>query len=365
MSAPSTSALTAVVLLPRRFGELTASLFHLQRQTIARSIEVVLVHTAAGRDSIDVTRFDGFGRFTPVQVDAIPTVSDGFVAGAKVASAPIVSLVEDHVFLDPDWAERVCEAHTASCAAVVPRMRNGNAGTLTSWANFLACFDEAFALNTSGHLESGPGHNTSYKRSVLEQYDSELRTLYQSERTFHYRLRRDGHAIVGEPRAELAHVNISIPREAFAHALLGGVMFGQYRGRGMGVFEKLTRSVLAPLCRRCASGAPGGRWEPIACSTVRRRSWRLRCCPCCFWRTRLVRWAATGAWSTALRRGTSTSSSIALPASGRARGRSFCSLLRSTASRFRTLLTDCGTTSPLSSLPELWRRGFLSPRTRP
>ncbi len=247
MSVPCTCALTAVVLMPRRFEELTASLFHLQRQTIARSIEVALVHTAAGRDSIDLTRFDGFGRLTLVEVNAIPTVSDGFVAGAKVASAPIVALVEDHVFLESCWAERVCEAHTAPCAAVAPRMRNGNPGTVTSWANFLACFDEAFAINTPGHPESGPGHNTSYKRSVLEQYASELRTLYQSERTFHYRLRRDGHAIVSEPRAELAHVNISIPREAFAHALLGGVMFGQYRGREMGVLEKLLRSILAPL----------------------------------------------------------------------------------------------------------------------
>jgi hypothetical protein len=347
MSAPSTIALTAVVLMPRRFEELTASLFHLQRQTIARSIEVVLVHTAAGRDSIDVTPFDGFGRFTPVRVDAIPTVGDGFVAGAKVACAPIVSLVEDHVFLDPNWAERVCEAHTATCAAVAPRMRNGNPGTLTSWANFLACFDEAFALNTSGHLESGPGHNTSYKRSVLEQYDTELRTLYQSERTFHYRLRRDGHAVVGEPRAELAHVNISIPREAFAHALLGGVMFGQYRGRGMGVFEKLTRSLLAPVV------PPLRLWRTLRVLGPRHvLNGEAPLLAFAMLPLLLLAHAAgevAGYWRLvqALRAGTSTSSSTALPASGRAKGRSFFSLPRSAASRFRTLLTDPEQTRPL------------------
>jgi hypothetical protein len=247
MSAAPTNALTAVVLMPRQFDELAASLFHLRRQTIARLIEVVLVHTPAGRDSIDVTRFDEFCGFRPVQIDAIATVAAGFVAGAQAATAPVVALVEDHVFLDPRWAEWVCEAHAAPCAAVAPRMRNANPDTFTSWANFLACFGEAFTLDAATPLESGPGHNTAYKRSVLQHYDAELQTLYQSERTFHYRLRHDGHTIIAEPRAELAHVNISIPREALAHAFLGGILFGQYRAVGMRALEKVARSVLAPL----------------------------------------------------------------------------------------------------------------------
>jgi hypothetical protein len=126
-------------------------------------------------------------------------------------------------------------------------MRNGNPITATSWANFLFCFGEAFGIDSTGPVDCGPGHNTSYKRAVLEHYAGELERLYQSERMFHYRLRGDGHTILAEPRAELAHVNISILREAIAHAFLGGVLFGEYRAKAMGTAEKVARSVLAPL----------------------------------------------------------------------------------------------------------------------
>jgi hypothetical protein len=247
MSPPGTHVLTAVVVMPRAFDELAAMLSHLAKQTLASRLEVVLVHTPAGRSTIDAAAFAGFGAFKMVEVPSVPTVATGFVAGAAKATAPVVALVEDHVFLDPLWAEWVCQAHLTPCAAVAPRMRNGNPITATSWANFLICFGEAFGIDSTGPVDCGPGHNTSYKRAVLEHYAGELERLYQSERMFHYRLRGDGHTILAEPRAELAHVNISILHEAVAHAFLGGVLFGEYRAQAMGTAEKIARSGMAPL----------------------------------------------------------------------------------------------------------------------
>ena len=247
MTDAARPALTAVVLMPRAFKELAAMLSYLAAQTLAARLEVVLVHTPAGRATIDASAFAGFGTFKTIEVPAMPTVAAGFVAGVAAATAPIVAQIEDHVFLDRRWAACVTEAHDSPCAAVAPRMRNGNPLTATSWANFLICFGEAFGIAGPTPVESGPGHNTSYKREILERYWGELEGLYQSERMFHYRLRRDGHIIVAEPRAELAHVNISIFREAIAHAFLGGVLFGEYRAKTMGPVAKVARSVLAPL----------------------------------------------------------------------------------------------------------------------
>ena len=264
MSPPTSPALTAIVLMPRAFDELAAMLSHLAAQTIAPALEVILVHTPAGRGAVDTSVFDGFGAFKTVEVPALPTVATGFVAGVSAASAPVVALIEDHVFLDPGWAQWVTDAHAAPCAAVAPRMRNGNPATATSWANFLICFGEAFGVDSRAAVESGPGHNTSYKRQVLDQYRSELDRLYQSERMFHYRLRHDGHTILAEPRAELAHVNISIPREAIAHSFMGGVLFGQYRAKTMTAGEKILRSVLAPLV------PPVRLWRLLAANGYRR-----------------------------------------------------------------------------------------------
>ncbi len=243
----SLPALTAVMVMPKAFSVLTASLFSLSRQSIKDRIELVVVYTPPFASSIDRSACDGFHSAKFVTIDRVPAVAAGFAAGAAVASAPVVALVEDHVFLHPQWAERVTEAHRQSCAAVVPKMTNGNPATVCSWANFLVCFYEPYSMRTTGPVESGPGHNTSYKRAVLHSYGDELETLYQSERNFHYRLMRDGHRFIGEPRAQLAHVNISIPRKIIGHAFLGGVLFGQYRLAHMNLVERLVRTVLAPL----------------------------------------------------------------------------------------------------------------------
>ena len=122
---------------------------------------------------------------------------------------------------------------------------------------FIASFSEAIAARPAGPVECGPGHNTSYKAAVLRQYRDELLTLYQSERAFHYRLRQDGHVILHEPRARLAHLNISVPREAVGHAFLGGILFGAYRGRAMGAMEKRPGRCWRRWCRRCACGGRG------------------------------------------------------------------------------------------------------------
>jgi hypothetical protein len=239
--------LTAVLVMPRGFAELTEALRHLQAQTRREAIEVVLVHTSAHAGEIDRSAFAAFRRFVPVSVARMPTVASAFVAALDAATSDEVAQVEDHLLLAPEWAAFVLAAHTQPSAAVAPRMANATPATAISWASFLASFSEAVAVRPVGPVDSGPGHNTSYKRAVLQQCRDELIALYQSERTFHYRLRQDGHVIVHEPRALLAHLNISVHHEAVRHGFLGGVVFGAYRARHMRGVEKLARTALAPL----------------------------------------------------------------------------------------------------------------------
>ncbi len=239
--------LTAVLVMPRGFAELAEALRHLQAQTRRDAIEVVLVHTVAHAATIDRKAFRMFRRFVPVPVDHIPTVASAFAPALDAATSDVIAQVEDHVFLDPDWAAAVLDAHSRPSAAVAPRLANANPATAISWATFVASFAEAIASRPAGPVDSGPGHNTSYKVAVLRQYRDELQALYQSERVFHYRLRQDGHVILHEPHARQAHLNISMPRQAMAHALFGGIMFGAYRARAMGVGEKALRTALAPL----------------------------------------------------------------------------------------------------------------------
>ena len=223
------------------------TLRHLRAQTRREAIEVVLVHTPPYAAQIDRTAFAGFRRFVTVTMEHIPTVASAFVAALRVATGDVIAQVEDHVLLEPDWAAATMAAHGRASAAVAPRLSNANPATAVSWANFIASFSDAIAVRPEGPVDCGPGHNTSYKRAVLQQYADDLVALYQSERVFHYRLRDDGHVILHDPRVRQAHLNISVGREALDHAFLGGVLFGAYRGRRMSGIEKAGRTVLAPL----------------------------------------------------------------------------------------------------------------------
>lgn len=239
--------LTAVVVMPRGVEELAGALARLDAQTCRDRIEVVLVHTLARAHEIDAARFGHFRSFRPVSLAVMPTVAAAFAAACQVAAGDVVSLVEDHVLLEPGWAAAVLAAHDRQCAAVAPLMANANPATAISWANFLGSFHEAIGGGVAGPVPCGPGHNTSYKREVLLRYGEELESLYQSERTFHYRLQRDGQAIWYSPDARLAHLNISRPRHALRHAVLGGALFGRYRSRGMRLAERLVRTAGVPL----------------------------------------------------------------------------------------------------------------------
>ena len=257
-------ALSAILLVPRGFDELTGTVAHLRAQTIRSRLQVVVVAGPAGAASVDGRLLDGFAAVDVVPVAAIPTVAAGIVAALPHARGEIVALVEDHAFLEPEWAARVCEAFGSGCAAVAPLMLNPNPATATSWMNFLVSFMDAVAPAGPGEIEYGPGHNTSYRRAVLERYGAELRALLQTERNFHYRLRADGYVLRAAPDARLAHMNISLPRVAFRQAWIGGVMFGHYRAAGMPLWERVARTLLAPLVppvrfrrmRRVASRVP-------------------------------------------------------------------------------------------------------------
>jgi hypothetical protein len=246
-SAPTALTLTAVVVMPRGVEELAGSLARLDAQTCRDRIEVVLVHTPAHAHEIDAARFGHFRSFRTVTLAVVPSVAAAFAAACQAAAGDVVSLVEDHVLLDPAWAAAVLAAHARRCAAVAPLMANANPATAISWANFLSSFHDAIGGGAAGPVPCGPGHNTSYKRDVLLRYGAELQSLYQSERTFHYRLQRDGHAIWYSPDARLAHLNISRLRQALRHAVLGGALFGRYRSSGMRLAERVVRTAGVPL----------------------------------------------------------------------------------------------------------------------
>lgn len=234
-------------MMPYSFERLRNTLASVRAQTIREQIEIILVHGPDGASEIDAAQFRQFHSFRALEVPNDFNLAEAFAGGFAAATAPLLTYVEDHVTLNPEWAEAIVEAHRGPWVAVAPVMKNANdPRSAIARATFLAGFVTWYGEDRRRQVSSGPGHNTIYKRSALEPFRSRLVELYASERNLFYLLEASGGKMVIEPRAVTSHVNISKLRPALAHAYYGGKLFGGRRASTMGPLEKLARTLIAP-----------------------------------------------------------------------------------------------------------------------
>jgi hypothetical protein len=213
----------AVVLVTRRgWAPVAATLRCLAGQTVAERIELVLVAVGAeppGEPPPEVARLAGH------RVVALPgagTVAEANAAGALATAAPVVAFGEDHSFPLPGWAEALLDRHEEPWAVVGPLVRNANPRTATSRADYLISYGTFAEGAAGGEAAAAPGHNSSYKRAVLERHAAELEQLLAAEWLFHGRLRAAGERVYLEPRAVTRHVNFAEPRTFLAVAVKAG-----------------------------------------------------------------------------------------------------------------------------------------------
>jgi hypothetical protein len=233
--------------MPYSFDRLRNAVASLRAQTIRQQIEVILVHGPDGASEVDAAQFREFHSFRPLELRSDFFLTEAFAAGFAVATAPVFTYVEDHVTFNPEWAETIVEAHRGPWVAVAPAMENANdPRSIVARATFLTGFAWWYGEDRQRQISSGPGHNTTYKRSALEPFRSRLIELYASERNLCYLLEANGGRMVIEPRAVARHFNISKLRPALAHAYYGGKVFGGQRASTMGPLEKVARTLIAP-----------------------------------------------------------------------------------------------------------------------
>jgi hypothetical protein len=122
-----------------------------------------------------------------------------------------------------------------------------NPGTLTAAAGFLADYGPFAAPVAPGPYADIPGHNSSYRRSVLLGLGDELPGLFAQEHRLHARLRADGHAITIAPGAVVRHVNVSRPGASVREALLAGRVFAASRAEGWPAARRAGYAAAWPL----------------------------------------------------------------------------------------------------------------------
>jgi hypothetical protein len=184
-----------------------------------------------------------------MEADLDSDLYDSWVRAVNRASAPVVVLGENHAFPEPEWAEALIEAHKGPWAAVGCVIKNVNPDSVNSWAQLYMTYGRYTEPVESGEINDLPGHNTSYKRSILLDYGDELRNMLIRTNIMHMDLRARGYRLYMENKAGTNHVNVSrtssILLDLFYNGQLYTAALVQYKR--WSISERILHSLLEPL----------------------------------------------------------------------------------------------------------------------
>ncbi len=223
--------MSVIIVTPDSYDTIRKTIEHLRTQTVRERLEIVIVAPSAERLGLVESEMKDFLQFCVIEVGEIRSTGGAIAAGVRKACAPIVTYVEEHAYPEPAWAEVLISAHRTSWTAVGAVLYNANPESMISWAIFFTDFgpwiEQPLAVETHGLAP----HQTSYKRSVLLEYRTELEAMLEVESILHRDLISKGHRLYLEPSAKVSHLNPSLLSSYLAAEFYGGRMFGAARVR--------------------------------------------------------------------------------------------------------------------------------------
>jgi len=205
-----TPLLTVIMATPERGATLCRPLRFLGRQTVRERIELILIGPDAGTfDDLDPALLAGFAACRTLAVGPIDEVERAFAPGIEAASAPVVALLENHVYPNPGWAEAIVRAHDGPWQVVGCVISNANTATATSVVEHLMSYifhDEGAPV---GEVDRVSRNNTTYKREALTAFGERLPDTLARDGGLMDELRAGGARFYRAAGAQLEHLNPS------------------------------------------------------------------------------------------------------------------------------------------------------------
>ena len=250
MSAPAPRL--SVVVLADRYRTIERVVEHLQAQTVASEIELVVACPSDGALDLPAEAHRAISGITTVECPLLP-MGASRAAAVRAAHARVVVLGETHAFPAPDWAELLLRAHESSVVGVAPGLENANPEGALSWAGFLMDYGRWLAdLQQDDELSGLPAYNGSWNRDALIACGDRLPDLLQPGGPLDAALEERGARFRHEPAARIAHLNVSA-RSAWARErYLGGALFATRRSSRWPLVRRVAYaggSVLVPFIR--------------------------------------------------------------------------------------------------------------------
>lgn len=141
-------------------------------------------------------------RVLPVPADT--TIPQMRAVGFHHARGEAIAVIEDHVLVPDDWAQRLLHELASGADVVGGSVYNAATATVVDWASFLCEYSHLLAPRAGRNVASLTGTNVVYRRALIERY-STLLDAGEWEDHFHDALRRDGVALTCAPDIAVAH----------------------------------------------------------------------------------------------------------------------------------------------------------------
>lgn len=246
-SPPTSPDLSVILATAGRFPNIRTVWRHLQRQTMAARLEVIVLAPETndfGMDSAETASFHSvkliaLGRLTPLGL--------ANAAGVRHASAPVIVFAEDHGYPEKGWAEALIARHQEDWAAVGPVLKNANPRTATSWSEFLLGYGPWHSDQPGGPAKMLPGHHCSYKKSILLGQGEKLPPLLQAESVLHEALIESGERLYLENRAVVSHLNFARLGALLPVQFRQGLVYGACRSAKWSAGKRAFYALAWPL----------------------------------------------------------------------------------------------------------------------
>ena len=207
--SPSSAELSVVLVAGTGPSGIARTMQHLRAQTARHRLEVLIVaESSAGFDLAAL----GGGEFAACRIVEVGPITERGAAAARgmlAATSPIVGLIEDHSYPEPEWAEALLRAHSGTWTGVGPAVYNANPESVGSWVNYILSYGGFAPPQAAGERDLLPWHNSAYKRDVLLPFADRLGALLEWEGALQAELRARGHTLYLEPAARTHHSNVS------------------------------------------------------------------------------------------------------------------------------------------------------------
>lgn len=241
------AAMSVVLVSPDNYQTLARTVSVLRRQSAADQLELVIVAPSLLTLDMPDSERHTFAAVRVVEIGSVRRFAAAHAAGVRAATAPVVVFAEDHAFPEPGWAEALITAHRGLWTAVGPAMRNANPATRTSWADFLLGYGRWRIPVAPGPTNHLPGHNSSYKRAALLQYENELDEFLQGPALLHADLVARGLTLYLEPAAVVSHLNFAAPLVWLRLRFHAGRAFAAARAREWSLEQRSLYALATPL----------------------------------------------------------------------------------------------------------------------